>query len=160
MIYPLLYVSAIVCANLSVAYFGPVSTPINAFFLIGLDMAIRDKLHESISSKYRFYYIGSLILVAGLISHLLNPATGIIAIASLIAFISSAFVDTIIYHWLIEKEYFVKCNVSNVGGAAVDSLVFPMIAFGSFMPFVVVGQFVAKVLGGFVWSLILNRFFK
>jgi hypothetical protein len=38
----------------------------------------------------------------------------------------------------------------------VDSLVFPTIAFGSFIPWVVAGQFIAKTLGGYIWSLFLQ----
>ena len=38
-------------ANLSVAYFGPVSTPINAFLLIAFDLVSRDSLHERWNHK-------------------------------------------------------------------------------------------------------------
>ncbi len=44
-------------------------------------------------------------------------------------------------------------------GAAVDSLVFPTIAFGALMPQIVLAQFVAKAVGGALWSFILNRLF-
>jgi len=40
-----IYASAMVLANLSVAAFGPSISPINAFILIGLDLALRDWLH-------------------------------------------------------------------------------------------------------------------
>lgn len=158
--YPIIYVLAIVAANLSVAHFGAASTPFNAFLLIGLDMAIRDKLHESIKSKNKLLYIGALILTAGAISYALNPASGIIAVASLVAFVASALVDTFLYQKFIHKKYFTKCNISNTGSAAVDSILFPLIAFGAFMPLIVLGQFIAKVGVGFIWSLILKRFFK
>ena len=36
-----------------------------------------------------------------------------------------------------------------------NSIVFPTLAFGGFMPVIVLGQFAAKVLGGFLWSKIL-----
>jgi len=39
---------------------------------------------------------------------------------------------------------------------AVDSLVFPTIAFGAFLPAVIALQFVAKVGGGALWSLALQ----
>ena len=41
-----LYLAAIVLANLSVAHFGPASTPYNAFLFIGLNLATRDRLHD------------------------------------------------------------------------------------------------------------------
>jgi uncharacterized PurR-regulated membrane protein YhhQ (DUF165 family) len=47
-------------------------------------------------------------------------------------------------------------NGSNVVGAAADSLIFPALAFGwPLLWSVVLGLFVAKVAGGFLWSLIL-----
>jgi uncharacterized PurR-regulated membrane protein YhhQ (DUF165 family) len=50
-----------------------------------------------------------------------------------------------------------RSNISNVAGAAVDSLVFPTIAFGVLMPHIVAMQFFAKIAGGFIWSLLINR---
>jgi hypothetical protein len=38
--YVLIYIAAVAVANLMVAHFGPAATPIIAFFLIGLDLAI------------------------------------------------------------------------------------------------------------------------
>ncbi len=38
----------------------------------------------------------------------------------------------------------------------VDSLVFPTIAFGGILWTITLGQFLAKVLGGYVWSLVIN----
>ena len=42
--------------------------------------------------------------------------------------------------------------------AMADSTIFPTIAFGSFMPLIVLGQFAAKVSGGFIWAFIISRF--
>lgn len=41
----IIYIFAVAAANLSVAHFGPAVTPINGLLLIGLDLAIRDRLH-------------------------------------------------------------------------------------------------------------------
>ncbi len=46
-------------------------------------------------------------------------------------------------------------NGSHVLGAAVDSLIFPTLAFGALLPTVIVGQFIANVLGGGFWCLML-----
>jgi len=59
---------------------------------------------------------------------------------------------------LRKRIFLVRANGSNVAGAGLDSLIFPTIAFGGLMPVIVLGQFVAKVLGGFVFSLIIQRF--
>ncbi len=148
----IIYIAAICAANFSVHLFGPVATPFNAFLLIGLDFVIRDKLHERIGVRK----IMLLIIIAGAISYAINPATDMIAIASVSAFALAALTDATVYQSLIRKPWLVKSNGSNVASSAVDSVVFPLIAFGAFIPWVVAGQFVAKVFGGAVWSWLLR----
>ncbi len=156
----LIYIAAIVAANLSVAQFGPVVTPINAFLLIGLDLALRDVLHERWKHSGLWLKMFALIAVAGAISYSLNPASGKIALASLVAFCAAGLVDTLLYHMLRNKSYLQRSNGSNAGGAFVDSLIFPFIAFGGFMPHIVAMQFVAKVAGGALFAWIINRWVR
>lgn len=148
-----IYIAVICAANLLVAHFGPWITPINAFVLVGLDMVLRDILHE------RYGLIRSVLLsaVAGLISYAINPAAGIIAIASVVAFVAASVANAWVYQLLISKPWLKKSNAGNIAAAAVDSGLFPVIAFGSFMPGIVIGQFMAKVGGGFVWSMLLRK---
>lgn len=153
--YSLLFIGALIAANLSIATFGSWVSPINAFLLIGLDLSIRDKLHDQWSGSP--YKIGLLILVSGLISYLLNSSTGIIAIASVIAFCMSMIVDSFVYQLMKNKKWLVRSNLSNVAGAATDSLIFPTIAFGSLMWEIVLLQFASKVAGGFIWCHLINR---
>ena len=152
----IIYISALVLANLSVAAFGPWVSPINAFLLIGLDLSLRDKLHERWKDRL-WLRMGTLIAGAGAISFVLNPAAGTIAIASVVAFIASSLADALIYQRLIKQPWWIKANGSNIASAAVDSIVFPTIAFGSLMPAIVLLQFAAKVLGGLLWSLVLRK---
>lgn len=146
------YAAAMIAANLLVAKFGPVVTPINAFFLIGLDLTLRDFLH----TRVRPVHMLGLIFATGVITYLVNPATGMIAVASACAFSSAALVDWAVFTNL-RGSWLTRANGSNVAGAAVDSLVFPTIAFGALMPQIVLAQFAAKVAGGAVWSLLLSR---
>ena len=53
----LAYAAAMIAANLTIAAFGPWVSPINAFFLIGLDLALRDWLHV----RLRVWQMGALI---------------------------------------------------------------------------------------------------
>ena len=46
------YAIAMTLANLSVAAFGPAVSPINAFFLIGFDLAMRDWLHVRLKQTH------------------------------------------------------------------------------------------------------------
>ena len=87
-----IYATAMTLANLSVAAFGPAISPINAFLFIGLDLALRDWLHV----RLRLWQMGALIAASGILTFLLNPASGKIAIASAAAFSIAALVD-----WLV-----------------------------------------------------------
>ncbi len=54
----------------------------------------------------------------------------------------------------------IRANDSNVLGSAIDSIVFPTLAFGLFLPEIVLAQFFAKFVGGFLWSLVLQKYFS
>lgn len=147
-----IYAAAMILANLSVATFGPVISPVNAFVLIGLDMTLRDWLHVRIKA----WQMGLLIVCTGLLTYLLNPAAGMIAVASTTAFTAAALVDWAAFAKL-RGSWLFRANGSNVASAAVDSIIFPTIAFGALMPGIVLMQFVAKVAGGALWSMLLAR---
>lgn len=146
------YAAAMTLANLSVATWGPWVSPINAFVLIGLDLALRDWLHV----RLRAWQMGALIACTGLLTYMLNPAAGMIAVASACAFSTAALVDWATFTRL-RGSWLFRANGSNVAGAAVDSLIFPTLAFGVLMPHIVALQFVAKVAGGAIWAAMLAR---
>jgi len=148
----LIYAAAMTMANLSVATWGPWVSPINAFVLIGLDLALRDWLHV----RLRALQMGALIACTGLLTYALNPTAGMIAVASSVAFTAAALVDWATFARL-RGSWLYRANGSNVAGAAVDSLIFPTLAFGVLMPHIVALQFVAKVAGGAMWAALLNR---
>lgn len=147
-----IYAVAMTVANLLVAKFGPSVTPINAFVLIGLDLALRDWLHV----RLKTWQMSALIATTGLLTYGLNQQAGMIAVASAVAFTVAAVVDWSVFVRM-PGSWIKRSNVSNVAGAAVDSLVFPTIAFGALMPHIVAMQFLAKIAGGAVWSLVINR---
>lgn len=154
------YLFAIVLANITVAYFGPAFSIINAFILIGLDLTTRDMLHELWKNNKLWLKMFGLILLGGIISFILNRNTLNIAIASCIAFAAAGTIDAISYQILHKKNYLVKVNGSNVFSGLADSIIFPTLAFGVFMPLIILGQFAAKVFGGFLWSLALKKVLK
>lgn len=147
-----LYAAAMISANLTVAAFGPAVTPINAFFLIGLDLSLRDYLHV----KIKQHQMLALIIVTGCLTYLLNPAAGMIAVSSAVAFTAAALVDWSVF-FKMPGSWLKRANTSNVAGAAVDSLVFPTIAFGVLMPHIIAMQFVAKVAGGALWAWVISK---
>jgi queuosine precursor transporter len=148
----LIYAAAMTVANLIIAHFGPWVSPINAFVLIGLDLALRDWLHM----RLKAWQMAALIGVSGALTYALNPAAGMIAVASSVAFTAAALVDWATFARL-RGSWMFRANGSNVVGAAVDSLIFPTLAFGVLMPHIIAMQFVAKVAGGSIWAWALNR---
>lgn len=160
-----MYLAAIVAANLSVAAFGPSVAVVNAFVFIALDLTSGDRLHEAWQHNGLLWKTALLIFSGSALSYALArllpsalppDVVARIALASLIAFGVSATLDRLCYQLLHERTYLVKVNGSNLVSAAADSLIFPTLAFGGFLPWIVLGQFAAKVAGGFVWAYVLR----
>lgn len=157
MIYLILYLGAVIVANLTVTAFGPASAIAVAFLFIGLDLTARDQLHDAWHGEGLLWKMAGLIAAGSLLSWLLNRDSQQVAIASFAAFAAAASVDAIVYHFLRRYPRWLRINGSNVPSAAVDSVVFPLLAFGGFPWAIILGQFLAKTLGGFLWSLIFRR---
>jgi len=152
----ILYLIAIVLANLSITYFGEQAIYINAFFLIGLDIVLRDKLHEKWNNNNLFFKMLLLIASGSILSYLINQDAQIVAIASFVAFFGAGIVDFILYLYFADKKFLVKSNISNIGSSLTDSILFPMILFGGLSLQITILQFLAKFLGGLFWSYIVN----
>lgn len=148
----LAYATAMIAANLTVAAFGPMVTPVNAFVLIGMDLALRDWLQMRLNK----WQMGILIVTTSFLTWLLNPAAQTIAIASAVSFLAASLVDWLAFARL-RGSWLRRSVESNVAGAAVDSILFPTLAFGILMPDIVAAQFAAKVAGGALWAWLLNR---
>lgn len=154
----LIYLASIVAANLIAARFGPSATVINAFVLIGLDLTLRDRLHDTWRGNGLIWKMALLILAGGALSVFVNRDALPIAIASCAAFMTATAVDAVGYTILEHRSRAVRVNGSNVASAAVDSVVFLVVAFG-WPPLwgIVLAQWIVKVAGGAVWFVLLNR---
>lgn len=150
-----LYLGAIVAANLITTHYGPSASIYNAFFLIGLDLTTRDALHD-FWGKRRWPKLAALILAGSLLSYLVNQDAADIAKASCFAFAAAGAVDALVYHLARKREWLERVNLSNIAGAAVDSIVFPTIAFHGVLWGITFGQFTAKVAGGVLWAMLLT----
>ena len=151
-----LYLAAIAAANLLAAQLGPNVTVATAFLLIGFDFSCRDYLQARWEGRTLWLRMLVLIAAGGLISWFLNRDAAQIAVASTVAFVLSSSVDAVVFA-LIGKRVgrLLRWNGTNLVGAGIDSVLFPTLAFGALLPAVVIGQYVAKVAGGLLWSVVL-----
>jgi uncharacterized PurR-regulated membrane protein YhhQ (DUF165 family) len=160
----LTYAAAMTVANLSIAHFGPWVSPINAFVLIGLDLALRDWLHV----RLKTWQMLSLIGASGALTYTLNPSAQHIVVASATAFTLAALVDWQAFSRL-SGSWLQRSLGSNVVGAVVDTVVFSALAFVLLSPSpkpmdvvmqIAALQFAAKVAGGSLWAWGLSRWAK
>jgi hypothetical protein len=156
MILVALWLAAITAANLITAHYGPEASIYCAFALIGLTLVIRDRLHDTWRT-HRVPKMAALILTGSLLAYLVTPDAGMIGIASGVAFLAAETVDAIVYHLVRVWPWLERSNFSNFFGAAVDSLVFPTLAFGGLLWGITVGQFTAKVAGALLFTLLIQR---
>jgi queuosine precursor transporter len=161
------YLGAVVLANLTVALSPPAwrgsVVIVNAFLLIALDLTAGDRLHEVWKERGLLWRFAMLILAGSALSYALNSAAGPVALASCAAFGLSAVSDRLMYGVLGRFGWHVKVNGSNVVSAAVDSVVFlGGLALAGLLPWhavpvLMLGQWLAKVAGGALWSAVLRR---
>lgn len=152
-----LYLIPIVAANLLLAAFGPLADLPVGFACIGLNMLLRDRLHEAWAGRGLPLRMGALILSGSLLAAIANTDALRIGLASFCAFAVAGTADALVYHALRSRSPAVRMNGSNVVSALLDSLVFLTVAFGSWMPGVVALASANKVIGGLVWSFVLRR---
>lgn len=156
----LAYIAAIAAANLLVTQFGPWTSPVVDFFLIGFVFVARDVLSEVWRGrKTRFIMMIGVILLAGVSAYLVNPDSKQIAIASTVAFIVSETIDWAVYVLLDKYPFLIRSNGSNIFGNASDTIVFNLVAFGVIpqVGLIMIVQFIAKFAGGFLWSMVIEK---
>jgi len=156
----IVFVTAMVVANLSAAYFGPWASPVNSFFLVGISMVSRDYLHDAWHLRGNFITrMGSMIALAGIVAVIFNPSAGRIAIASATALVVSALAETVVFHRLRNRVWLLRSNGSNVPGALIDTIVFTSVAFGVSWEIVAVmlTQGTVKIVGGALWSVLFKH---
>ncbi|HEY9282329.1 MAG TPA: VUT family protein [Pyrinomonadaceae bacterium] len=141
-------------ANLVVAAFGPAALPVTAFLLIPFDLCARDLLHERWGGRRLRLKMGALISTGSLLSYVVQPGSGRVAVASALAFGTAAVIDTAVYHLARRRSRLVRMNLSNACAAIIDSAVFPVVAFGSTTLALSGSQAGAKFFGGLFWSAV------
>lgn len=150
------YLFAIVAANNIVTYMGPSGLLVTGFFLIPFDLVARDALHERWKQK-RFLKMSLLIISGSYLAFLTNPATQQVSTASAVSFLISGTVDWAVYSifWSHSRQF--RMNASNAFSSVVDSVVFQIIAFGTFSAALAGSQAFFKIFGAFLWTLLFIK---
>lgn len=154
------YLGANVVANLFVGKWGQPALVFTALALIPFDLASRDVLHDQWSGHGLKLKMFLLIATGSIITFAVNASALRVAIASTVAFATAAAVDTAVYQLLHDKSKLVRMNASNTLSAIVDSIVFPLVAFGGLSLTLSGTQAVLKILGGLVWAAVLVRIIR
>jgi len=148
------YLAAIVAANLLLARFGPWFAPVNALVFIAFNLTSKDSLQRCWGFGWKMM---ALILAGSVLSVMFSLSAWRIALASFVAFLLAGLGDALVFERLKRRGWLWQVNGSNVAGAALDSALFLVLAFGWPPLWGALGlQIIAKVFGGFVWSLVLR----
>lgn len=151
--YIFLYLAGGLAANLTLTVFGPEAAVYNAFLFIGLLLVCRDRIQDHWRER-PFPKMAGLIAVATGLVFAFNPAGGRIALAGAAAFLVTELVDYAVYRLRWQRPWLERSNVSNVAAAAVDSVLFPLLAFNTLSAAITFEQFAAKVAGALVFTLV------
>ena len=118
--------------------------------LVGVSLTFRDLIQERCGIKAALF----AVLMGSALSALLSDMA--LVIASVIAFAVSETLDTIVYTPLRRRGRLLAVVISGLFGAAIDSMLFLLLAFGDLAFFV--GHFYGKVLvvllTAFAWKIV------
>jgi len=158
-----IYIGAIVLANYLITKYGQIALPFVAFAIIPFDLIARDLMQDRWQNEPTYvlrWRMLILILCGGLISIWTGTGSVRVNIASWLAFTVAGIIDALTYQWMIRYGRVFRINAATLTGAISDSVIFVTIAFSEVIWSLVGLQIGMKVAGGFVWSLLLYRFFR
>tara|TARA_R110000751_G_scaffold223906_1_gene325999 strand:- start:133 stop:669 length:537 start_codon:yes stop_codon:yes gene_type:complete len=151
-----LFLGSAVAANLAVNAWGQPALVFTAWVLIPFDLITRDILHD------RWKWRGSalwrrmalLILAGALLTCVASWNAREVALASFAAFAAAGAINAIVFHRNLHRSRYFRMNISNLAAASVDSVVFPLVAFGvaGTSGELCVAQAASKFIGGLLWS--------
>ena len=145
------YLLAFVLSNFIVLWFGNVGLIFTALFLIPFDFIMRCIFHETWKGFELIVKMMLLVILAGVITYLINYETKTIAAASIAGFVGAQVVAGMFYQLVIKESYFIKVNGSDALGIIFDSITFQLVAFGIVDWKIFISQFTLKIIGGLFW---------
>ena len=122
--------------------------------LIPFDLVTRDILHDRWHGAALVRRMGALILAGALLTCVASWDAKQVALASFAAFAAAGTANALVFHRLLRRTRYFRMNASNLAAASVDSIVFPLVAFGvsGTSLSLCVAQAASKFFGGLLWS--------
>lgn len=142
------YVATFCVVNLVVNNFGPWVVPFTTMCCVAANMLGRDRLLLKSGPQFSI----SACIVAGTLTVFLNTEALQVALGSLAAVTTSGCVSAVAWRVFPGRRWL--CNV--ISGAA-DSLVFPTVAFLTFLPGVCAAMFAGKVVAVTIMSYLMRE---
>jgi hypothetical protein len=152
-----IYLAVLVAANLVVYTTGQVALLLTGLVLVPLDFSIRVRLQEAWSGPGLWLRLAVLMVAGGGLTILVLPDASQVALASVSAFAAGSLLGAVVYAAALRWRTTVARGCSLGAMAAIDSVVFPMLAFEQVSGWLMVGQFLMKWLASGVFLVILNR---
>ena len=151
------YVAIFTIVNLIVYYCGAWVIPITTSVCVAANMMLRDRVFCGKGLKFS----AAIAAAAGLCTFAINHGALTVAIASFTAVVVGAFVAGGAFKLLKNKVAIEKARpIANTCSAVTDSLIYPTIAFMTFLPLVSVEMFASKFLSVLFYTYIINKFFN
>ncbi|KMY52217.1 VUT family protein [Peribacillus loiseleuriae] len=164
----LLYLIAIVTANVVTASFAPLSigvfiVPMGTLF-IGATFILRDLVQNAFGRKKTYLAIGIALALSAIVSYILGD-TLLIVLASAISFVISETTDTEIYSRL-KLPMAWRVFYSGLVGGVLDSAIFVIIGLSPLganflpweaVPFAILGQVIVKTVIQSLGAMVLHR---
>ena len=151
------YVTIFTIVNLIVYYCGAWVIPITTSVCVAANMMLRDRVFCGKGLKFS----AAIAAAAGLCTFAINHGALTVAIASFTAVVVGAFVAGGAFKLLKNKVAIEKARpIANTCSAVTDSLIYPTIAFMTFLPLVSVEMFASKFLSVLFYTFIINKFFN
>lgn len=151
------YVAIFTIVNLIVYYCGAWVIPITTSVCVAANMMLRDRVFCGKGLKFS----AAIAAAAGLCTFAINHGALTVAIASFTAVVVGAFVAGWAFKLLKNKVAIEKARpIANTCSAVTDSLIYPTIAFMTFLPLVSVEMFASKFLSVLFYTFIINKFFN
>jgi len=150
------YLTAAASANIVVTRYGYAALPFTAVALIPFDLTTRDVLHER--WRHDRLLLRMSLLVAGGASFAWAFADGAprVCVASAVSFAIAGTVDALVYAKVSHAPQWQRMVMSNTASSIVDSMCFPLVAFGVLSVPLAVAQSSMKIIGGIVWATIMT----